>query len=299
MTNSLNLTEQTFSSNEPQAGFRYFATDENTQINFQNNNHHHLVFILEGLATANCNEFKEQAVQSKEFIFLPKLSNSFLMTTTPCKVVVFSFTNLKSTNEKQAFQSYWRLFPNVNYSFEPLPFRSPLIEFFDLVLLYLGKNINCTYLHELKHQELFLILHFQYPKEELARFFYPIIGKSFDFRSMVMDNYLKIRHIDELARMSGMGRTNFDNKFKEEFGSSPHQWILKQKGKLIKQCLMEPNMTFSDIMRKFGLNSATHFTRFCKQQFGCTPTELARQMKREALEKTLNGPELNSEEEDI
>jgi AraC-like DNA-binding protein len=284
MTNSLNFKEQTFSSHEPQAGFRYFVADENTQINFQNNNHHHLVFILEGDTTANCNEFKDQLVRPKEFVFLPKLSNSYLVTRSACKIVVFSFTNLKSTNEKQAFQSYWRLFPNVSYSFDPLPFRSPLIDFFDLVLLYLEKNINCTYLHELKHQELFLILHFQYPKEDLARFFYPIIGKSFDFRTLVMDNYLKIRHIDELARMSGMGRTNFDNKFKDEFGSSPHQWILKQKAKLIKQSLMEPDTTFSDVMRKFNLNSATHFTRFCKQQFGCTPTELVKQIRKETLE---------------
>jgi AraC-like DNA-binding protein len=283
MTNSLYFEEQPSCSNESQTGFRYVETNENTLIAFQNNEHHHLVFILEGNATANCNEFRNQAVAKEEFVFLPKLSNSSLTTESPCKIVVFSFITLQSTCERHAFQSYWRLFPNINYNFEPLGFRCPLIEFFDLLLLYLKKNINCSYLHELKHQELFLILHTLYPKEDLARFFYPIIGKSFDFRSLVMDNYLKIRHIDELAHLSGMGRTNFDNKFKEEFGTSPHQWILKQKAKHVRHSLSEPDATFSDVMRKYNFNSATHFTRFCKQQFKCTPTELVKQIRREEL----------------
>ena len=281
MSKLLYFEEQLISSNDPQAGFRYFEVGRGSQINFQNNNHHHVVFMLEGSVKANCNEFKDQHVAEKQFIFLPKLSNSYLNSEEPCKIIVFSFMSLKTTNEKHAFQSYWRLFPNVTYSFAPLTFESPLIEFFDLLLLYLKKNLNVAYLHDLKHQELFLILNLQYAKEDLAGFFYPIIGKSFDFRSMVMDNYLKIRHIDELARMSGMGRTNFDNKFKEEFGSSPHQWILKQKAKHVKQSLIEPDTTFSDVMRKYGFNSATHFTRFCKQQFGCTPSELVKQMRKE------------------
>ncbi|MDR1258211.1 MAG: helix-turn-helix transcriptional regulator [Tannerellaceae bacterium] len=142
-------------------------------------------------------------------------------------------------------------------------------------------------MHEIKHQELFLILHSQYPREELANLFYPIIGKSFDFRTLIMDNYLKIHHIDELAHLSGMGRTNFDSKFKEEFGTSPHQWILKQKAKHVRNSLAEPEATFSDVMRKYNFNSATHFTRFCKQQFGCTPTELVRRLHQSELSQHM------------
>ncbi|MDR0994763.1 MAG: helix-turn-helix transcriptional regulator [Tannerella sp.] len=284
MTNSLYFEEQQPSSQEGQAGFRYVETEANTQITFQNNELHHLVFMLTGNANANCNEFRNQAIGGKEFVFFPKLSNSAILTTASCRMIIFSFFSLKSSCEKHAFQSYWRMFPNISYKFEPLHFQSPLDEFFDLLLLYFNKGVNCAYLHEIKHQELFLLLHTQYSKESLARFFFPIIGKSFDFRSMVMDNYLKITHIDELARMAGMGRTNFDNKFKDEFGTSPHQWILKQKAKHVKHSLAEPGATFSDVMRKYRFNSATHFTRFCKQQFGCTPTELTRQIRREEME---------------
>jgi AraC-like DNA-binding protein len=279
MTNSLYLEEQSLCSNDTQAGFRYVETEEDTILSFQQNDLHHLIFVLEGNAIAHCNEFQNQTVGKNEFIFFPKQSDSSIKTSSPCKIVVFAFFALKTSCEKQAFQSYRKLFPSISYSFYPLPFRTPMIEFFELLVLYLQKQINCSCLHEIKHQELFLILNTLYPKEELASLFYPIIGKSFDFRSLILDNYLKIRHIDELAHLLGMGRTNFDNKFKEEFGISPHQWILKQKAKHVRNNLAEPDATFSDVMRKFNFNSATHFTRFCKQQFGCTPTELVRQLR--------------------
>jgi AraC-like DNA-binding protein len=279
MTNSVYLDEQLSScSNDANTGFKYIETENNTSLSLQHKDLHYLIFMLEGNALTTYNEFKNVPVEQSEFVFFPKLSNAMITTTSPCRMVVFSFFALKTSCEKHAFQSYWRLFPNIDHQFIPLPFRTPLIEFFDLLVLYLQMNIGYTHLHEIKHQELFLILHTQYPKEELANLFYPIIGKSFDFRTLIMDNYLKIRHIDELAHLSGMGRTNFDNKFKEEFGTSPHQWILKQKAKHVRSSLSEPDSTFSDVMRKYNFNSATHFTRFCKQQFGCTPTEMVRRL---------------------
>jgi AraC-like DNA-binding protein len=279
MVNSVYFDEQLSTcSNDTQAGFKYVEADSETSLSFKHRDLHYLIFMLEGNASADYNEFKNLPIGQSEFVFFPKLSNALIKTTAPCKIMVFSFFALKTSCEKHAFQAYWRLSSTITHKFDTLPFRSPLIEFFDLLVLYLQKNINCAHLHEIKHQELFLILHTQYPKEELTNLFYPIIGKSFDFRTLVMDNYLKIHHIDELAHLSGMGRTNFDNKFKEEFGISPHQWILKQKAKHVRNCLSEPNTTFSDVMRKYNFNSATHFTRFCKQQFGCTPTELVRRL---------------------
>jgi AraC-like DNA-binding protein len=280
MINSVYLEEQhlTNCANDNQPGFRYVEIESDTSLSFQNNDLHLIVFLLEGKAITNCNEFKNGTINQNEFVFFPKLSNASIHACSPCRIVAFSFFALKTSCEKHAFQSYWRLFPNLNYTFESLPFRTPLIEFFDLLLLYIQKNVNYAHLHEIKHQELFLILHTQYPKEEMANLFYPIIGKSFDFRSLILDNYLKVNRIDELAHLSGMGRTNFDNKFKEEFGTSPHQWILKQKARHVRNSLAEPDSTFSDVMRKYNFNSATHFTRFCKQQFGCTPSDLVKKL---------------------
>ncbi|MDR1980464.1 MAG: AraC family transcriptional regulator [Tannerellaceae bacterium] len=264
---------------DSQAGFKYAEIMENESLYLRNKEFHYIIFLLDGDISINCNEFRNNILKRNQFILISKTAESHLKTLTPCKVLLFSFSALKTVCEKQAFQSYWKLYPKIQYKFTPLSLRDPLTDFLDLLKKCLTDGIDCTHLHDLKHQELFLLLRAYYEKEELANFFYPIVGKSFDFRSLIMENYLKVHRVDELASLSGMGRTNFDNKFKEEFGISPHQWILKQKAKHVRHSLAEPNCIFSDIMRKYNFNSATHFTRFCKQQFGCTPTELMKQLQ--------------------
>ncbi|MCD8270337.1 MAG: hypothetical protein LUD46_19140 [Parabacteroides sp.] len=76
-------------------------------------------------------------------------------------------------------------------------------------------------MHEVKQLELFLLLRGFYKKEELANLFYSIIGQSIDFRSLVMENYLKVDHVDELAQIARMGRTNFNNKFVKSLAHLP------------------------------------------------------------------------------
>jgi AraC-like DNA-binding protein len=75
-----------------------------------------------------------------------------------------------------------------------------------------------------------------------------------------------------------MGRTNFDLKFKKEFGMPPLRWMLKEKAKRVRFSMAESDITLSDIMQKYNFNSPTHLNRFCKQQFGCSPTELMKKL---------------------
>jgi AraC-like DNA-binding protein len=60
--------------------------------------------------------------------------------------------------------------------------------------------------------------------------------------------------------------------------------MLQQKAKHIKFDMLAPEVTLGDIILKYDFNSPTHFTRFCKQQFGCTPSEMmARQKKQKSM----------------
>ena len=47
--------------------------------------------------------------------------------------------------------------------------------------------MNCKHLHEIKSMELFLLFRGFYRKEELAYLFHPIVGKSLDFRSLILE----------------------------------------------------------------------------------------------------------------
>jgi AraC-like DNA-binding protein len=153
-----------------------------------------------------------------------------------------------------------------------------LTSFFDLLVTYLKGGIDCEHLHEIKEKEFFLVLRRCYSKEEIMSLLYPIIGIS-DFKSFVLQNYKEVENVSELADMSGMGRTAFDCKFREVFGISARQWMLKQIASHIRYKAMDPEITIKDVMNEFKFNSATHFNRFCKQQFDCTPGELLRQAR--------------------
>ena len=70
-------------------------------------------------------------------------------------------------------------------------------------------------------------------KKKLLHFFHPIIGRQLEFRDFVMQNYSKVNNLDELITLSNIGRTSFFIKFKEEFGITAKQWMMKQLKKRI------------------------------------------------------------------
>lgn len=262
-------------------GFKHRILDEKSDLKEQDKDYHHLIFFLQGEAIICCNEQINKIIRSNEFILIPKSSDFSCKILSMSNVVIFTFDRFPGACNKMELQSLAPLCSKIQYDFEPTAIYPPLKSFLDTLVEYMECQMNCKHLHEIKSLELFLLLRGFYKKEELAYLFHPIVGKSLDFRSLILENYLKVDHVDELAKIAGMGRTNFNNKFREEFGISPHQWILKQKANHVRFKLAEPGNTLSDIMRLYKFNSATHFTRFCKQQFGCTPSELLRQLKAE------------------
>lgn len=262
-------------------GFKHRILEKGYNLNEQDKYYHHLIFFLEGEAVICCNEQINRIIRPDEFILIPKSSDFSCRIVSTSDIVIFTFDRFPGVCNKLELQSLAPFCENMEYDFQPTEIYPFLHSFLDTIIGYLECKMNCKHLHEIKAFELFLLLRGFYKKEELAYLFYPIVGKSLDFRSLILENYLKVEHVDDLANVARMGRTNFNNKFREEFGISPLQWILKQKAKHVRFKLAEPGNTLSDIMRLYNFNSATHFTRFCKQQFGCTPSELLRQLKSE------------------
>jgi AraC-like DNA-binding protein len=102
---------------------------------------------------------------------------------------------------------------------------------------------------------------------------HPVIGMS-GFKNFVIRNYHKVKNVAELVHISGMGRTAFDYTFRNEFGVSARQWMLMQIAKQVEYKALKPDITVKDLIREFKFDSASHFNRFCRKQFDCTPGEL-------------------------
>ena len=111
---------------------------------------------------------------------------------------------------------------------ESLEIRDRLCRFFELLECYLKGGADRIHFHEIKLKELFWNIRFYYSRQELANFFYMIIGRSQDFKNKVLNNYKSCRTVKELASACDISLSAFKRQFSAEFGEAPAEWIQKQ-----------------------------------------------------------------------
>ena len=74
--------------------------------------------------------------------------------------------------------------------------------------------------------------------------------------------------------LSNIGRTSFFIKFKEEFGITAKQWMMKQLKKRILGKVIEPGICVKQLMEVCNFESQAQLYRYFKQHFRCTPKQL-------------------------
>lgn len=226
------------------------------------------------------NDFLNHHFKEGDLLFLPQSSEIFGKAISDSKMLILNFNNsVKNLCDNCCLPNYLKDLDSINYTFKPLALNPTLLMFANLVENYLTTSIKCSYLHQLKQKELFVIMNSIYSRNELLELFYPIIGGSIDFKSRILDCYSYNTSVIELANKFGMSYTSFLRKFKSEFGETVQTWMLKQKAKHIKLRLSLPETTISDIIREFGFTDAPHFTKYCRRQYGCTPTVMIHQIR--------------------
>jgi AraC-like DNA-binding protein len=235
--------------------------------------YNHLLFLKEGVIRMDCNEFYDRELRREQCVLIPKGANVSLTVLQPGTLLVFIFDILKNPFESHVLQSYQTVQSKMSYTFMPIPVREPLVSYLELILYYKDKGIEHKQLYEIKEKELFLLLHSCYTQEEVVTLLHPVIGMS-NFKNFIIKNYPKVRNVAELVRISGMGRTAFDYTFRNVFGTSARQWMLTQIAKQVEYKALEPEVTIKDLIKEFKFDSASHFNRFCRKQFDCTPGEL-------------------------
>lgn len=132
---------------------------------------------------------------------------------------------------------------------------------------------------EIKYKEFFYILCNLLKVSDFAEFLHPAMSW-YDpvFRRKVMDNYQKSYRVKTLAADCGYSEKEFVEKFKEEFGILPCKWINDQVHQAIVKKLSNPCSCFKEIANDLQMSSVQSFSRFCKKNFGITPTQLRQQL---------------------
>lgn len=155
-----------------------------------------------------------------------------------------------------------------------LEINSRIWYFLDGVIDSILDGIKCRCWFELKIKEFLVYLRAYYTKEELHDFFYIILSGDTAFSEYVRVNWLHFLSVQKLAESLNMTRKQFTTRFARVFGKTPIRWMSEMRAQKAYTEITTTKKPFKQIASICGFGSDTELTRFCKKEFGKTPTEL-------------------------
>jgi len=159
----------------------------------------------------------------------------------------------------------------------PLKTKKIISGFLDSVMATISEGLKCKYFHEIKQRELYYYLRAYYSKDDLVAFFLPILNSDTDFAEKIYQKYESAKNIADLANYTHYSVSGFKKRFIKVFGTTPHDWIEKEKAKKIHyeiNCTQKP---FKEIASQYNFYSSSHFNRFCNKMYGMSPAILRKQ----------------------
>jgi len=85
-----------------------------------------------------------------------------------------------------------------------------------------------------------------------------------EFKKIVFSRYTKTCNVEQLASMCNMTTKTFTRRFKEQFNTTPYQWLMEQKNRSIKTSLVQ-GVPIQEIADEFGFASTTSLISYCKK----------------------------------
>ena len=146
-----------------------------------------------------------------------------------------------------------------------LPIHELLFKELEVTREIMRTGMSCIHYQRIKKEMLFIELRGFYQKE--------------DFKENVLRIYPQVETAQELIDRLNMSPSAFKRKFRETFGISARQWLIRKKEqKLIRDILMT-NISIAELAEKYKF-TANHMTTFCRKRFGKSPTELRLEHKK-------------------
>lgn len=267
----------------PAPGVVFKLVDEPTGSDYKGikAEQHTIVFLLEGELEFAYNEYQGSVFRAGDLFFLPQAVEMYGTILRDAHMLVLSFDDTAEwVCQKCALSNVAEDYLSTDFTFEPLSITPVLREFAGLMETYIREGFRCTYLHRVKQQELFMLIRCCYSQREMIRFFYPLFRQQRNFQSKVFAYYREGLSVQDFADHFNMTQKSFTRHFKAEFGTTVYQWMLKQKANRIQLKLSIPGTTLADIIQDFQFADMSHFSKFCKTNFGCTPKELSTQLRK-------------------
>lgn len=230
-------------------------------------------FLLKGTVKVNSEEHPDTVFHEGQFILQSIGSRVEFRILEACECIFYLFDRPQNIcNER--FKKGYTLAETEHLEPIVLNICAPLQLFLEGIKMYLNDDMECSGLMQAKRTEMVYLLNCYYPIKDLAAFYSPIYRYSKSFQYFVMQNYQKAKDVESFAQLGGYSVPTFRRVFKETFGEPAYQWMLKKKCQDIQTDLITTKMSISEICYKYGFESLSNFSHFCRANFGLSPRAL-------------------------
>ncbi len=186
-----------------------------------------MLFMIKGELLINSEEHPGITLRERQIVLQAIGSKVEILALTDVEYVVYWFNELPLLCEDRYREMMEQAEAPLTYT--PLIMSERLYHLVTSMPEFLAEENPCSKYIDLKCKELvFLITNF-YPLPQLGSFFYPISTYTESFHYFVMQNYSKVKNVEEFAHLGGYTTTTFRRLFKNLYGVPVYEWILEKK----------------------------------------------------------------------
>ena len=230
------------------------------------------LFLIKGELLVNSQEYAGTMLKAGEFILQAIGSKYEMLAMTECECIYYRFIQPELFCDFR-FNHIMKDVPSP-LIYSPLKIIPELKYFLDGSKSYLSESKVCRDLLSLKRKELAFVLSYYYSDYDLASLVHPLSKYTTTFEYFILQNYKKVKTVEELAQLGGYTVSTLRRIFNNVFHEPVYEWMQARRKEGILDDLNNSEYSISEICYKYGFESLPHFSNFCKKFFGASPRML-------------------------
>ena len=269
-------TELVYNDNNHVTGVSYIPLEKGESILKSHLDHHFVIFILKGKAVISCKHYTSKIVSQDHMTFVSK--GGFLEITAHginTSFLIFGFDEITIRTSESLMDFFSTHGNRKHYVHNTLPVKADMKQIVDRIVSQLRKGrMKNPEICLAWNLELFFTFITYYTKTQVTDFFRPLVSTDMSFRDFVENNYMEVEgNAEKLIQYSGMKRHIFIKEFKQEFGTTPKEWLTQKFRQNLEYYASRPNATTTFVASKLKL-TVTRLCQLTRKYYNLTPQEL-------------------------
>lgn len=281
MHTTFNSSKCSYYNKHKEGEFKLIKVASDCSINYSDIRHSVIVFSIASSVEICILGNPSIQVPEKHMFHIIKGSSFTIKAPANARLITLSFKGIDYVCHKVEYTRLTNKIESLKLTQHPILIKPILFGCMEQVQKYLQESICCYHLQELKRKEVSILLKQLYSIEELAPLITDMMQASNDFNANVHYHAKNAKNAKELAQLCGYSMKTFERTFKQQFDSTPYQWINKQKKAQLIDFLYEKKLSIKQIAITMQFASSSHLNTFCKKQFGVTTSQLRTKLEYE------------------